>query len=66
MSEAVRLAIIVGFLGGFTTFSSFGLDTIRLLEDGRILAAGGYVLTSNLVGILAVWLGIKTVGLFAP
>ena len=59
ISDAVRLGIIVGFLGGFTTFSSFGLDTIRLIEDGRMTSALTYVVVSNLVGVLAVWIGIK-------
>jgi CrcB protein len=59
LSETVRLAVLVGFLGGFTTFSSFGLDTLRLLEAGRMGAAVTYVLVSNLVGLLAVWAGAQ-------
>jgi CrcB protein len=61
VSQTVRLAVMVGFLGGFTTFSSFGLDTIKLLEDGRFLWATTYVLVSNVVGIFAVWAGMKSV-----
>ena len=49
----------MGFLGGFTTFSSFGFDTLRLLEAGRMGAAVSYVLVSNLVGLLAVWAGAQ-------
>ena len=59
VSETVRLAILVGLLGGFTTFSSFGIDTLRLMESGRMGAALAYVLISNAVGIGAVWLGAQ-------
>ena len=59
VSETVRLAILVGLLGGFTTFSSFGIDTLRLMESGRMGAALAYVLVSNAVGIGAVWLGAQ-------
>jgi CrcB protein len=61
VSPTLRLAMVIGFLGGFTTFSSFGLDTIKLLDDGRFLLAVTYVLASNLIGILAVWVGMKSV-----
>ena len=56
-SEAVRLGILVGVLGGFTTFSSFGLEAIRLLEDDQFSAAAIYVLVSNLGGLTGAWIG---------
>ena len=57
VSETARLAIVVGVLGGFTTFSSFGNETLELYANGRWVAAGLYVLISNVAGLTAVWLG---------
>lgn len=49
--------LITGILGGFTTFSAFSLDTLRLVEAGRIPAAGLYVLASVALSLLACALG---------
>ena len=51
-SELLRLFLIVGILGGFTTFSIFALDTFELFEDGRVRQAISYVVLSNAIGIL--------------
>lgn len=53
----VRTAILVGFLGGFTTFSSFGIQTFTLLRDGELFLATINVVVSNVVGIAFVWAG---------
>ncbi|HVW93728.1 MAG TPA: fluoride efflux transporter CrcB [Devosia sp.] len=53
-----RLFFAVGTLGGFTTFSSFSLDTITMLERGDIWQAGLYVLGSVAIGFVALWLGL--------
>lgn len=53
-----RLFVAVGILGGFTTFSSFSLDTIVLLERGELLQAGGYVLLSVVVCLVGLYLGL--------
>lgn len=61
--EDVRIAILVGLLGGFTTFSSFGLETMQLWGDGQHGRAIAYVVLSNLLGLIGVWAGLAT---FAP
>ncbi|MGG5870672.1 fluoride efflux transporter CrcB [Pseudomonas peli] len=55
----LRAGLIVGFLGGLTTFSSFSLDTLRLLESGQITLALGYAAVSVLGSLLATWAGLS-------
>ncbi|USO00395.1 MAG: fluoride efflux transporter CrcB [Phycisphaeraceae bacterium] len=55
--DEFRVAVLVGILGGYTTFSSFGRETLTLLQDGEWGRAGAYVLASVLVGLFAVWAG---------
>jgi len=57
VSPAVRTVILIGFLGGFTTFSSYGLQTFTLLKDSEFGLATLNVVTSNLLGLLMVWAG---------
>lgn len=57
VDPVVRAAILVGFLGGFTTFSSYGLQTLTLLRDGEIWFAALNIVISNLAGIVLVWAG---------
>jgi len=61
LPDAYRLAITVGVLGGFTTFSSYGLDTVGLAEQGFPWRAAGNVLASNALGFLLVFMGDKLV-----
>lgn len=56
-SEILRLVLVVGFCGGFTTFSTFSNETFRLMEASQYLTAFAYVLISVLSGLLAVFLG---------
>ncbi|KIU53024.1 MULTISPECIES: fluoride efflux transporter CrcB [Pseudomonas] len=55
----LRAGLIVGFLGGLTTFSSFSMDTVRLLESGQAPLAFGYASLSVVGGLLATWAGLS-------
>lgn len=52
-----RLLLIVGLLGGFTTFSAFGWEVLELLRAGRLGAAAGVVALNNVLGLAGVWAG---------
>jgi CrcB protein len=54
-SEQHRLFLFTGILGGFTTFSAFGVETVHLLRDGHIGIAALYVGLSVVVGIGVLW-----------
>jgi CrcB protein len=59
-----RLAIAVGFFGGYTTFSSFGWETAKMLEDGKWMPAGTYVAVSVVIGLLLSAAGIRLANRF--
>ncbi len=56
-SPTVRSFVVVGLLGGYTTFSSFALDSLVLMQAGQSRAALVNVLGQAALGILAVWAG---------
>lgn len=58
-----RLFFATGFLGGYTTFSSYAWEALALADQGAWLRAVGYVVGTNLVGLLGVWLGATLVRL---
>ena len=57
VSQTTRTVVMIGLLGGFTTFSSFGLQTFTLLKDGEFWFAAMNIVGSNLLGLLMVWAG---------
>ncbi len=56
--RVVRLGLGTGVLGGFTTYSTFAVETVELLRAGAWLAGIGYALGSVLVGLVAAWSGV--------
>lgn len=59
ISPDLRVAIAVGFFGGYTTFSSFGWETAKMLEDGEWLRATAYVSASVVAGLFLSFAGIR-------
>ena len=57
LSPAARATLMIGLLGGFTTFSAFGNETLNLLRDREWLAAGGNIAANVVLAIVAVWAG---------
>jgi CrcB protein len=57
--EEYRIGLLVGVLGGYTTFSSFGLETFNLASDGQFRLALVNMVMSCVVGFVAVWIGYR-------
>jgi CrcB protein len=57
VDPAVQSALLVGFLGGFTTFSSFAAQSFNFLRGGQLFLATANILLSNLVGLILIWAG---------
>lgn len=58
-SDRTRVALLIGFLGAFTTFSSFAYETVALIRDNQWWWAAFNVIVQNVVGLAAVLLGIS-------
>lgn len=59
MSPDVRIGLTTGLMGGFTTFSTFSWDTVRMLEEGEWTKASIYVGASVIGGLIAMMLGMR-------
>jgi CrcB protein len=57
VGTTARQFVMIGICGGYTTFSSFSLQTLNLMNDGEWLSAGGNILLSVALCLLAVWAG---------
>lgn len=58
VSADLRALVTVGFLGAFTTFSTFTFESLALAQDRQWIAAGGYVLGSVALGLVAAFAGV--------
>jgi fluoride exporter len=64
ISPELRVAIAVGFLGGYTTFSSFGWETAKMIEGGEWARASAYVTVSVVAGLFLTVAGIRLANKF--
>jgi len=62
LPPAWQAIILVGLLGGFTTYSSFAFQAVEMLAQGRTAAALAYVAATNLLALAAVWAGLRLAG----
>ncbi len=62
LSPAGQTILLVGLLGGFTTYSSFAFQSVELLVAGRLAAAFAYIAATNLLAVAATWAGFKLAG----
>ena len=56
-SDGLLLFLMVGVIGSFTTFSTYGLEGVQLIQSGKLLVGLSYVLLSNIAGLLLVIVG---------
>lgn len=64
--DPIRAGVIVGLLGGFTTFSSLAWQTFELIQAGRLGLAALNVALSNGAGLIAIWAGFRIGKTFLP
>ena len=64
LSEQWRALLVVGFLGAFTTFSTFSLDALLLAQEGYVLQAAAYIGSSVVLCLLSAWAGIALMRVF--
>lgn len=60
-AQNLKVLLLTGFCGGFTTFSAFALENVRLINSGNLSTAIVYTVVSLVAGLLAAWLGLSVV-----
>lgn len=61
-TAAQEAVLLVGLLGGFTTYSTFAFHSVEMISHGRFLSAAAYILGTNLAGLAAAWAGVWLFG----
>lgn len=62
LDQKYQLLLMTGFCGGFSTFSTFSMESYRLMSNGASLTSLFYILASVVVCIVCIWIGIKISG----
>jgi fluoride exporter len=62
MSERMKLAVTTGFLGSFTTFSAWSVETLALLQENQWMVASAYIILSLVLGLAFSWAGYRCAG----
>lgn len=57
-AQNLKLLLVTGFCGGFTTFSAFALENVRLVTSGSTATSMGYIVSSIVAGLFAGWIGL--------
>ncbi|GEM_PF-150656 len=60
---AIEPALLIGLLGGFTTYSSYAFQSVEILEGGRPFVALAYIIATNVAALMAVWAGLRVGGI---
>ncbi|MCC6721196.1 MAG: fluoride efflux transporter CrcB [Bacteroidia bacterium] len=63
-NTTLKAFLIIGLLGGFTTFSAFAFETIQLINSGKIFTAFFYVILSNIICFMSVYAGARFTSIF--
>jgi len=62
ISVSLEMILLIGLMGGFTTFSSYAFQSVDMLVGGRVIPAVAYVIVTNVAALLAVWVGMRITG----
>jgi len=62
ISVSLEMILLIGLMGGFTTFSSYAFQSVEMLVGGRVIPAVAYVIVTNVAAMLAVWVGMRITG----
>jgi len=62
LSVSLETILLIGLMGGFTTFSSYAFQSVDMLAGGRVVYAVAYIVATNVAALMAVWVGLRITG----